>query len=242
MKNKTAVEVKHLTVMYKADTVLFDVSVSVPPGVLMAIVGPNGAGKTTFLKALVGLLKPFAGTVSFFGQSFTQQQKKIAYVPQRMSVDWDFPLSALEVVLMGCYKRVGWFARPNKQEREKAFFTLDQVGLLQFADRPIGQLSGGQQQRVFLARALMQEAEIYLMDEPFAGVDMQTEKTMMQLLQQLRTEGKTILVVYHDLYKVSEYFDWGLFLHGRVITSGPMDQLFVDQLTGKASKESSLHV
>ncbi len=221
-----AVEVQDLTVAYREQPALWDVDLTVPSGVLLAIVGPNGAGKTTLLKAILGLLRPVAGQVLVFGQPVVQQRRRISYVPQRGSVDWDFPTSVLDVVMMGTYGELGWIRRPGRRERERALAALEQVGMRELSDRQISQLSGGQQQRVFLARALVQDADIYLMDEPFQGVDALTERAIVTLLQQLRAQGKTVIAVHHDLQTVPEYFDWVMLLNVRRIACGPVAQVF----------------
>jgi manganese/zinc/iron transport system ATP- binding protein len=223
-----AVEVEDLTVAYRDRPVLWDLDLQVPSGVLMAIVGPNGAGKTTLLKACLGLVRPLAGQVRIFGQPYTQQRKLVAYVPQRGSVDWDFPTTVLDVVLMGTYGALGWLRRPGKAERERAWSALAKVSMTDYARRQIRQLSGGQQQRVFLARALVQDAPIYFMDEPFQGVDATTERAIVALLQELRREGRTVLVVHHDLETVPAYFDQVTILNVRKIASGPVGEAFTE--------------
>lgn len=224
-----AVEVTDLTVAYQNKPVLWDVDLEVPPGVLLAIVGPNGAGKTTLIKAILNLVPQAAGRVMIHGRPYAQQRELVGYVPQRGSVDWDFPTQVLDVVLMGRYGRLGWIKRPGRDDREAAREALEKVGMSDFADRQISQLSGGQQQRVFLARALVQDADIYLMDEPFQGVDAKTERAIMNLLQSLRTAGKTVLVVHHDLQTVPEYFDWVTLLNVRRIASGPVEEVFTEE-------------
>jgi manganese/zinc/iron transport system ATP- binding protein len=224
-----AIEVHDLTVAYGESPVLWDVDLTVPPGVLMAVVGPNGAGKTTLIKAILGLISPVSGEVLVGGQPYSPKNQSVAYVPQRGTVDWDFPTTALDVVTMGTYGRLGWFRRPGKAERTAAAGALDRVGMAEFGHRQISQLSGGQQQRVFLARALVQDAPVYLMDEPFQGVDAVTEKAIVEILQQLRTRGRTVLVVHHDLQTVPEYFDWVTLLNVRVIASGPVGEVFTPE-------------
>jgi len=218
-----ALEVQDLTVAYREKPVLWDLDFEIPQGVLTAIVGPNGAGKTTLIKAILGLIKPAAGQIRILGQPFAQQRQAIGYVPQRSSVDWDFPTTALDVVLMGRYGHIGWFKRPSKNDHTLAQIALDQVGMADFANRHINQLSGGQQQRVFLARALVQDATIYFMDEPFVGVDATTENTIVSLLKALRDKGKTVIVVHHDLQTLKDYFDWALLLNVRKIAIGPVN-------------------
>ncbi len=227
--NAQALTLTNLTVSYKDGLVLDNVSCAIPTGIMLAIVGPNGAGKTTLLKALIGLLKPCSGSAHLLGHGYDTVRKKIAYVPQRASVDWDFPVTVFDVVLMGRYVHLGWIVRPKKHDHDVAWYALAQVGMTQFAHRHIGQLSGGQQQRVFLARALAQEAELYLMDEPFAGVDMATEKTMISVLQLLRDTGKTIIVVHHDLQTLDEYFDWVLLLNIKAIACGPIKEVLMPE-------------
>ncbi len=225
----SAIEVTDLTVAYHEKPVLWDVDLDVPPGVLMAVVGPNGAGKTTMIKSILGLIKPAAGQVLIYGKPYQEQRKLVGYVPQRGSVDWDFPTSVLDVVTMGTYGSLGWIRRPGQAEREKALAALDQVGMQAFAQRQISQLSGGQQQRVFLARALVQDAQVYFMDEPFQGVDATTERAIVSLLQTLRAAGKTVVVVHHDLQTVPEYFDWVTLINVRRIASGPVQDVFTDK-------------
>ena len=226
---RAAVTVHDLTVAYHEEPVLWDVDLILPTGTLTAIIGPNGAGKSTLMKAILGLVPIAAGTVEIFGHTSRQQQKLVGYVPQRGSVDWNFPTNALDVVMMGTYGQVGWIRRPGKNERDRALHALDQVGMLDFADRQISQLSGGQQQRVFLARALVQDAELYFMDEPFVGVDARTETAIVTLLQQLRDRGKTVVVVHHDLETAPRYFDWVVLLNVQKIASGPMAEHFTHE-------------
>lgn len=221
-KENLAIEVTDLTVAYHEKPVLWDVDFSVPQGVLLAIVGPNGAGKSTLIKTILGLIKPVAGRILVLGEQYRPQKQLIAYVPQRNSVDWDFPTSVLDVVLMGRYGHLGWIRRPLESDRKLALHCLDRVGMADFAQRQISQLSGGQQQRVFLARAFIQDAPIYLMDEPFAGVDATTEKSIIELLRSLKKDGKTVICVHHDLETLKEYFDWVLLLNVRRVALGPM--------------------
>ena len=229
MNDTPAVEVSDLTVAYGATPVLWDVDLTVPAGVLMAVVGPNGAGKTTLIKAILGLVRPAAGRILVHGRAYDEQRRLVGYVPQRRTVDWDFPTSVLDVVTMGRYGALGWIRRPGRRDRQLALEALAQVGLTELADRQISQLSGGQQQRVFLARALVQDASVYLMDEPFAGVDATTERAIIDLLRRLRETGRTVVVVHHDLQTVEEYFDWATLLNVRRIASGPVDEVFTDQ-------------
>ncbi|MCS6777268.1 MAG: metal ABC transporter ATP-binding protein [Chloroherpetonaceae bacterium] len=223
------VQVRDLTVAYDDRPALWDVDLDVPPGVLMAIIGPNGAGKSTLIRAILGLVPLAAGNVSLFGRPGQEQRGRVGYMPQRNSVDWDFPVSALDVVLMGLYRQVGWIRRPGRRERAQAMQCLERVGLADYAHRQISQLSGGQQQRVFLARALAQNADLYLMDEPFAGVDATTERAIIEILKALRAEGKTVVVVHHDLGTAPEYFDYVALLNVRLIAAGPMETTFTPE-------------
>ncbi|WP_027075479.1 metal ABC transporter ATP-binding protein [Maribacter antarcticus] len=226
--NLPAIQIDDLTVAYDYKPVLWDIDLVIPEGVLMAIVGPNGAGKSTLIKSILGIIKPIAGTVQVFGKPYKKQVDKVAYVPQKGSVDWDFPTTALDVVMMGTYGNLGWIKRPGQKEKKVSLEALEKVGMLEFKSRQISQLSGGQQQRIFLARALVQNAEIYLMDEPFQGVDATTEKAIINILKELRQAGKTLIVVHHDLQTVPEYFDWVTFLNVKGIASGPVMEIFND--------------
>jgi len=218
-----AVEVSHLTVSYGDNFVLSDCSVTIPQGVMLGIIGPNGAGKTTFIKAILELLPRQKGIVSICGKELQHVRNKIAYVPQRSSVDWDFPLTVFDMVLMGCYGKLGWLKRPGAIERAQVYEALAAVGLERYADASIGTLSGGQQQRAFVARALVQDAHVYFLDEPFAGVDIPTEKIIISLFKKLRDEGKTIIVVHHDIVTAAAYFDWALLLNKTVVACGPIE-------------------
>jgi len=226
--NPPAVQIDDLTVAYNYKPVLWDIDLVIPEGVLMAIVGPNGAGKSTLIKSILGIIKPLAGSVQIFGKPYKKQVDKVAYVPQKGSVDWDFPTTALDVVMMGTYGSLGWIKRPGQKEKKLSLEALEKVGMLSFKNRQIRELSGGQQQRIFLARALVQNASIYLMDEPFQGVDATTEKAIINILKELRKEGKTLIVVHHDLQTVPEYFDWVTFLNVKGIASGPVKDIFND--------------
>ena len=224
-----AIEVNDLTVAYRDQPALWDIDVEVPAGMLMAIVGPNGAGKSTLLKAILGLVRPAAGQVLIHGQPYADQRGLTAYVPQRGSVDWDFPTTVLDVVTMGRYGALGWFRRPGRRERDLSMAALEKVGMADLAHRQISQLSGGQQQRVFLARALVQDAGVYFMDEPFQGVDAKTERAIVEVLRDLRANGRTVVAVHHDLETVPEYFDWVLLLNVRRIALGPVDEVFTEE-------------
>lgn len=214
--------VHDMTVAYQRRPVLWDVDYDAPAQSLIAIVGPNGAGKSTLIKACLDLLPRASGRVEFFGKSYREARPLIGYVPQRESVDWDFPVSALDVAAMGRYGRIGWFGRVSRSHKDAAMECLGRVGMAELAHRQISQLSGGQQQRVFLARALAQDATLYFMDEPLAGVDAATEATIIDVLRSLRAAGKTVIVVHHDLPTVPQYFDHVLLLNTRVIAAGPV--------------------
>ncbi|MCW4150678.1 MULTISPECIES: metal ABC transporter ATP-binding protein [Halomonadaceae] len=221
-----ALSIRNLTVSYHSQPVLWDIDLDIPAGVMAGIVGPNGAGKSTLIKSLLGLVPSLSGDVMVHGRPYAAQRKRVGYVPQRSSVDWDFPTTALDVVIMGLYGRLGWFRRPGRKERHEALEALEMVGMQAFADRQISQLSGGQQQRVFLARALVQQADVYFLDEPMAGVDATTERAIIDILRRLRDAGKTLIVVHHDLQTVRHYFDWLLLLNVRVVASGQADDVF----------------
>jgi manganese/zinc/iron transport system ATP- binding protein len=220
-----ALDVSHLTVEYNQNNILSDVSVTISQGVMCGIIGPNGAGKTTFIKAILNMVPIAAGTITILGTSLQDARKRIAYIPQRNSVDWDFPITVFDMVLMGCYGKLGWFRRPGKKEFDQVFAALKAVGLCEYAQQSIGVLSGGQQQRAFLARALMQDAHIYFLDEPFAGVDITTEHIIINLFKQLRDEGKTVIVVHHDLFTAASYFDYVVLLNKTCIAAGPTEQV-----------------
>jgi manganese/zinc/iron transport system ATP- binding protein len=239
MKNKVhipALEVSHLTVLYQETPVLSDITVTIPAGVMVGIIGPNGAGKTTFIKSVLGFVPRVSGVVRVAGSVGKELYKKVAYVPQRSTVDWDFPLTVFDMVLMGCYGKLGWFKRPTRDDHQRAHDALIAVGLDTMADAPIGTLSGGQQQRAFIARALLQDAQVYFLDEPFAGVDSATEKIIIHIFHQLRDAGKTVVVVHHDLMTAPFYFDWALLLNKKVIACGPVETVLtaehLDQLYG----------
>ena len=220
------IKIRNLSVTYRTEPALWNIDLNFPEGKMIAIVGPNGAGKSTLIKAVMNLVPITAGKVSVYGKPYSRQRSKVAYVPQRGSVDWDFPTDALDVVEMGLYGKLGWLRRPNSQTREKARECLAKVGLEDYADRQIGQLSGGQQQRVFVARALAQDPQIYLMDEPLNGVDAITEETILSILENIRKEGKTIVMVHHDLQTVDKYFDWVVMLNRNLVAKGPIKEVF----------------
>lgn len=226
-------EVHDLTAAYHKRPVLYGIDLAVPAGSLTGIIGPNGAGKSTFIKAVLGLLPLSGGWVKVFGGSYAENCRRVGYVPQRESVDWDFPVNVMDVVLMGRYGRLRPGQRPGREDREIAQECLEQVQMLPFAKRQIGNLSGGQRQRVFLARALAQESDLYLMDEPFAGVDAATEAAIITLLRELKARGKTLIVVHHDLSTAREYFDRLILLNMRLVASGPTGEVFTPALLQK---------
>ncbi|MFC7680286.1 metal ABC transporter ATP-binding protein [Paenibacillus sp. GCM10028914] len=225
----SVLSVQGLSASYRKNKVLSEVTFDVQPGSLTSIVGPNGAGKSTLLKVMLELHPKLSGTVSFFGSTLGKMKTRVGYVPQRGSVDWDFPTNALDVVMMGLYGQVGWLKLPKRRHKEKALASLEQMGMADYAQRQISQLSGGQQQRVFLARALVQEADLYFMDEPLAGVDAATESAIMSTLKELRRSGKTVMVVHHDLQTVEEYFDHVLLLNRGVIAHGKTEDVFTKE-------------
>ncbi len=231
------ITVSSLSVTYNTEPALLNIDLSLPEGKMIAIVGPNGAGKSTLIKAIVGLVPATAGKVSVYGEPYARQRHNVAYVPQRGSVDWDFPTDALDVVEMGLYGRLGWLRRPNSETRDRAKDCLAKVGLADYADRQIGQLSGGQQQRVFVARALAQDPRIYLMDEPLSGVDAVTEETILAVLEGLRREGKTVIMVHHDLQTVGRYFDWVVMLNRSLVAKGPVGTALTQENLDLAYRE-----
>lgn len=225
-----AIEIKNLTVAYGENIALENFNLDIEEGSLMTLVGPNGAGKSTLIKTMLKFIKQITGEIKINGKS-------LAYVPQRNSVDWDFPTTLFDVVEMGCYGRVGLFKRVSKEEKQKVLKAIEQVGMLDFKDRQISELSGGQQQRAFIARALVQEADIYLMDEPFQGVDSTTERSIVDILKKLKSEGKTLLVVHHDLQTVPTYFETVTFINKTVIISGKVEEVFTQENIDKTYRK-----
>jgi manganese/zinc/iron transport system ATP- binding protein len=221
--------VHDLTVVYHRKPVVWDIDFEIPPGSLVGMVGPNGAGKSTLLKCVLDLVPKASGRVRVFGGSYPEHRHRVGYVPQRESVDWDFPVDVLDVVTMGLYRKIGWCLPVRRQHRLEAMSALERVGIADFAHRQISQLSGGQQQRTFLARALVQNADLYLMDEPFAAVDAATEKSIVAILQQLKEAGKTAVVIHHDLQTVREYFDYVILLNMRVVAHGLTAEVFTNE-------------
>ncbi len=225
-KSLPPLEIHDLTVAYSKRPVLYGIDLEVPQGSMVGVVGPNGAGKSTLIKAIMGLLPVASGWIKVFGKPFQTSVTRVGYVPQRESVDWDFPVNALDVVLMGRYGRLGPLRRPSKSDKEIAMACLEKVNMHAYAKRQISNLSGGQQQRVFLARALAQESDLYLMDEPFVGVDAATEAAIIEILRELQSQGKTLIVVHHDLTTAPDYFDRILLLNMRVTAFGLTKEVF----------------
>lgn len=226
----TAIDIKHLHFSYHENEVLQDITFSLDKGRLIGIIGPNGAGKSTLLKAILGLVPLNKGEIKIYGKSLDQMRKNIAYVPQRSNIDWDFPIIVKDTVLLGTYPRLGVFHRPTKKEKDWAMDCLIKVGMEKFSNKQIGELSGGQQQRVFLARSLAQEAECFFLDEPFVGIDVSSEELIINILRELRDEGKTVFVVHHDLMKVEDYFDDLILINKELIGAGPVDSIFRPEL------------
>ncbi len=224
------VELHDITVTYHKKPVLWDIDLTLPSGAIIGIIGPNGAGKSTMIKAIMNLVELSSGYVKLFDKTLDQVRSRVSYVPQKESVDWDFPASVLDVVLMGRYGKMGLFTRPRKADKEVSMECLRQVDMVEYANRQISQLSGGQQQRVFLARALAQEADLYFMDEPFSGVDAATERAIIDLMKTMSKQGKTVVVVHHDLQSAREYFDWAVLLNLRLIASGPAHEVMTNAL------------
>ena len=224
-----AIEIADLTVAYHQKPVLWEINLRIPRGALVGIVGPNGTGKSTLMKAVLDLVPKVSGTVQVLGQEIKQVRHRLAYVPQRESVDWDFPATVADVVLMGLYREVGWFWPTRAEHRRRAMAALEQVGIAELANRQISQLSGGQQQRTFLARALVQAADVFLLDEPFAAVDAATEQSIIEVLRTLQQNGKTVLVVHHDLHTVPQYFDFLVLINVRAVAWGPMAETFTPE-------------
>ncbi len=234
LRTEAPLSIRGLTVSYGEKPAVFSVDATFEQGAMTAIVGPNGAGKSTMLKAALGIVKPLSGRITYFGKTLQESRARIAYVPQRASVDWDFPTRVLDVVTMGLYRQLGLLGRVRGQHVAQAMACLQRVGMDGFADRQIGQLSGGQQQRVFLARALAQKADLYLLDEPFAGVDAATEKAIISVLKEVRDEGKTVVAVHHDLATVPEYFDRVFLISTTGIAEGSVTDAFTDANLQKA--------
>jgi manganese/zinc/iron transport system ATP- binding protein len=233
-------EVEQLNVNYEKTSVLCDINFAIPEKKIVGILGPNGAGKSTLLKALLGLIKPLSGHITFFEKPLAEVRQRVGYVPQRSSVDWDFPITAFDLVMMGRYGKMGLLKWASKEDRHATREALDQVEMLPFADRQIGQLSGGQQQRLFIARALVQDADIYLLDEPFAGIDMATEKALLNLFEKLKEKGKTLVIVHHNLATAENYFDWLILLNTCLIAAGSVKEVFNQQNIWRTYGRSSI--
>ena len=226
---RSAEEIHDLTVAYREKPVLWDIDAVIPEGSLSAIVGPNGAGKSTLLSAILGTIEPASGWLKIFDKPIEESDEILGFVPQRESVDWDFPVEVLDVVMMGTYRRLGWLRRPGKAQHDWAMECLEAVGMADLQRRQIGELSGGQQQRVFIARALTQDAQIFLMDEPFAGVDAATEDAIRKVLEDLKKRGRTVIIVHHDLQTIEHFFDHVLLLNLRLVASGPTEEIFTQK-------------
>lgn len=231
---KTAISVNELFVSYDGTEALKNVSFTVDKGKLVGIIGPNGAGKSTLLKVLLNLIKKDAGRVELLGKSIKEMKTKIAYVPQRSSIDWDFPITVIDTVILGTYPSLGIFKRPKKEHKAWAYECLEKVGIAELHNRQIGELSGGQQQRVFLARALAQKPEMYFLDEPFVGVDVTSEEKIISILKELRDSGKTVIVVHHDLSKASDYFNELILLNKELIEHGNVERVFHPDVLSRA--------
>jgi ABC-type Mn2+/Zn2+ transport system ATPase subunit len=240
MNSENCISVTGLRVAYQQQIALDTMSVAIPTGKITGIIGPNGSGKTTFLKAILGLVSTLQGDVRFFGQPFSEVRENVAYVPQRESVDWDFPASVFDVVSMGRLNPKRWWQRVNAEDKAMIQSALEQVNMTEFQHRQIGQLSGGQQQRVFLARALAQQASLILMDEPFVGVDMASQEAILKVLQQLRDQGKSIVIVHHDLSTVATYFDHVLLLNNGLVATGSTKEILQPDVLTKAYGQSVL--
>ncbi|MCX5923233.1 MAG: metal ABC transporter ATP-binding protein [Candidatus Dependentiae bacterium] len=237
---RIAISIKDLTVAYHEKPVIWDLDFFVPEKTILGIVGPNGSGKTTLLKSILGIIKPTTGSIKIFDDAYNRKTHNIAYVPQKSSVDWSFPINVFDVVLMGRYGHFSFFSRPSRKDKEIAQKSLEMVNMQEFASRQISQLSGGQQQRVFLARALAQQADIFILDEPFAGIDIVSEKLILQILHDLKNEGKTIIVVHHDLTTVKKYFDWTFLMNIKHIALGPTQDVLTRENIAQTFQTNNL--
>ena len=233
LPGEPVVDIRGMTCGYEKQEVLTDVTLRIMPGDFVGLLGPSGSGKTTLLRSVLGAVNIYGGEVVVYGVSTVSKRPRVGYVPQLETIDWNFPVTVREVVMMGRTMENRLFPWYRKEEKELADQMMDRLGILQLAGRHIRELSGGQQQRVFLARALAQDAKVYLMDEPFAGVDAATERAIIDILMELRAQGKTILVVHHDLQTVTRYFDWLIMLNMRVVASGPTEEVFNDTTLNK---------
>lgn len=232
-----AIEIKHLNVSYYDHLVLNDINLNIPKGVMCAISGPNGAGKTTLVKSILNFIPHLTGSIKISGKDLKKEIDNISYVPQKESVNWQFPTTVSDVVLMGTYRELGWFKRPGKTQKDKANQAMKQLGILDLANKEIASLSGGQQQRVFLARMLCQEADIIFLDEPLVGIDKKSEQIIMNILNQLKEEGKTIIVVHHDLATIEKYFDYLVLVNHKIVTSGYVKDIFTPDNINQAYGE-----
>lgn len=232
-----AIEIKHLNVSYYDHLVLNDINLNIPKGVMCAISGPNGAGKTTLVKSILNFIPHLTGSIKISGKDLKKEIDNISYVPQKESVNWQFPTTVSDVVLMGTYRELGWFKRPGKTQKDKANQAMKQLGILDLANKEIASLSGGQQQRVFLARMLCQDADIIFLDEPLVGIDKKSEQIIMNILNQLKEEGKTIIVVHHDLATIEKYFDYLVLVNHKIVTSGYVKDIFTPDNINQAYGE-----
>lgn len=233
-----AITIKDLTVVSNTKPVIWDLDLIIPQATLLGIIGPNGSGKTTLLKTILGNIQPIAGTITIHNNNTTQLPQSIAYVPQKNSVDWTFPINVYDIVMMARTTKLYWYQQAQKQDHEIVDWALAQVNMLNFKDRHISQLSGGQQQRVFLARALAQQADILILDEPFNGIDLATEQLILSVLQKLKDAGKTIIVVHHDLNTVQKYFDWTFLMNVKHIAVGPTKEVLTSENIKKTFQTS----
>lgn len=237
-----AIKVDNLNASYFGDEIIQDISFEIEEGKLVGIIGPNGAGKSTMIKAILGLIEKDKGIIKINGKDIEKERKNIAYVPQRNDIDWDFPINVFDTVLLGTYPKLGFFKRPKKKEKDLAMDALRRVKMADYKNTQIGELSGGQQQRIFLARAIAQEADIYFLDEPFVGIDIKSEKTIIEILKKLRNEGKTIFVVHHDLGKSEEYFDELILLNRKLIKTGKVEDVLKKNILDEAYSSGSTFI
>lgn len=237
-KNTAAIIVKEVTVSYNSHPVVYKLNFSAQQGTLTGIIGPNGSGKTTLIKAIMNLIKPISGSILMYGENHTKHLSKVAYVPQKNNIDWNFPINVFDMVLMGRYGHLSWCQKPRKVDVDAAWDALESVQMTNHAYTRINELSGGQQQRVCIARALAQQPEIFIMDEPFVGIDAKTEVLLLELMQSLKQENKTILVVHHNILTIKKYFDWAFFMNMRDIALGPIDQVINDKIIEKTFQKA----
>ena len=236
---KVIVKVEDLTIAYHDKPVLRNCDIDIMDGSITAIIGPNGAGKSTLIKGILGLQNKLAGKILIMGEPLKKVQKKIAYIPQISEVNWDFPTTVMDVVLMGRYVHLGWFRHPRREDREKAEAALKRIGMYDYRDRQISKLSGGQRQRVFIARLIAQEADIYFMDEPLAGIDKVTEKVIIDFIKEEKKKGKTAVIVHHDLATIREYFDHVVIINENVVATGRVSEAFTNENLEKAMMKNA---